>query len=101
MPSASAPNSPPRADAPDMGAIYKMVELDIGGIKRFTAKFSEDKPTLPGAKQVFRFPDRDILGTFRTAARRPKPSCARSSSKGNSSPRPPASQVPRVRRQFH
>lgn len=49
------------ADAPNMGAIYKLVELDISGIKRFTAKFSEDKPSLPGAKQVFRFDDHDVL----------------------------------------
>ena len=50
------------ADAPAMGAIYKLVELDVGcGIKRFTAKLSEDKSTLPGAKQLFRFEGHDIL----------------------------------------
>lgn len=50
------------ADAPNMGAIYKLVELDVGcGIKRFTAKMSEDKATLPGAKQLFRFDDHDVL----------------------------------------
>ena len=49
------------ADAPGMGTIYKMVELDISGIKRFTAKLSEDKSTLPGAKQIFRFEDHDVL----------------------------------------
>lgn len=49
------------ADAPAMGTIYKMVELDISGIKRFTAKLSEDKSTLPGAKQIFRFEDHDVL----------------------------------------
>jgi nicotinate phosphoribosyltransferase len=49
------------ADAPHMGAIYKLVEVDIGGIKRFTAKFSADKATLPGSKQLFRIEDRDIL----------------------------------------
>ncbi|MCL4402415.1 MAG: nicotinate phosphoribosyltransferase [Acidobacteria bacterium] len=49
------------ADAPNLGAIYKLVELDISGIKRFTAKFSESKRTLPGAKQIFRFPNRDVL----------------------------------------
>jgi len=48
-------------DAPSMGTVYKLVELDICGIKRFTAKFSEEKATLPGAKQVFRLPDRDVL----------------------------------------
>jgi len=49
------------ADAPSMGTVYKLVEVDICGIKRFTAKFSEDKETLPGAKQLFRLPDRDVL----------------------------------------
>jgi nicotinate phosphoribosyltransferase len=49
------------ADAPNMGAIYKMVELEICGIKRFTAKYSEDKSSLPGAKQVFRGPARDVV----------------------------------------
>ena len=49
------------ADAPHMGAIYKMVELEICGIKRFTAKYSEDKTSLPGAKQVFRDVARDVI----------------------------------------
>jgi nicotinate phosphoribosyltransferase len=49
------------ADAPHMSAIYKLVEVDISGIKRFTAKFSDEKMSLPGSKQVFRLPDRDIL----------------------------------------
>ncbi|HUE01985.1 MAG TPA: nicotinate phosphoribosyltransferase [Bryobacteraceae bacterium] len=50
------------ADAPAMGTIYKLVELDVGcGIKRFTAKLSQDKTTVPGAKQLFRFADHDIL----------------------------------------
>ena len=48
-------------DAPNMSAIYKMVEVEIFGIKRFTAKYSEEKSSLPGAKQVFRFADRDVL----------------------------------------
>lgn len=48
-------------DAPNMGAIYKLAELDISGIKRFTAKFSDEKTSLPGAKQIFRLPTRDIL----------------------------------------
>ncbi len=48
-------------DAPNVSAIYKMVEMDVGGIKRFTAKFSDCKATLPGSKQCFRFPERDVL----------------------------------------
>jgi nicotinate phosphoribosyltransferase len=49
------------ADAPAMAAAYKMVELDIQGIKRFTAKFSQDKTSYPGAKQVFRDVERDVI----------------------------------------
>ena len=49
------------ADAPVMGATYKMVELDIHGIKRFTAKYSLEKETYPGAKQIFRDTMRDVV----------------------------------------
>jgi nicotinate phosphoribosyltransferase len=49
------------ADAPHMGAIYKMVELEICGIKRFTAKYSDEKTSLPGAKQIFRDVARDVV----------------------------------------
>ncbi|MBV9506351.1 MAG: nicotinate phosphoribosyltransferase [Acidobacteriia bacterium] len=49
------------ADAPALSAIYKLVELDFGGIHRFTAKFSEDKETLPGSKQIFRDVARDVV----------------------------------------
>lgn len=48
-------------DAPNLSAIYKMVQMEISGIQRFTAKYSEEKNSLPGAKQVFRFADRDVL----------------------------------------
>jgi nicotinate phosphoribosyltransferase len=49
------------ADAPHMGAIYKLVELEICGIKRFTAKYSDRKTSLPGSKQIFRDAGRDVL----------------------------------------
>jgi nicotinate phosphoribosyltransferase len=49
------------ADAPNLSAIYKLVELDIAGIKRFTAKFSDDKTSLPGSKQIFRDVARDVV----------------------------------------
>ncbi len=49
------------ADAPAMTGIYKLVELDIHGIKRFAAKYSEDKNSVPGAKQVFRAAERDVI----------------------------------------
>jgi nicotinate phosphoribosyltransferase len=44
-------------DSPNLGVVYKLVELD----GRHTAKFSEDKHTLPGAKQVFRFANHDVI----------------------------------------
>jgi nicotinate phosphoribosyltransferase len=48
-------------DAPSMGTIYKLVEINRGGEVRYTAKSSPDKQTLPGAKQLFRFPDHDVI----------------------------------------
>jgi len=49
------------ADAPSLGVVYKLVELDQNGTARYTLKLSEDKGTLPGAKQIFRYADRDVL----------------------------------------
>ena len=49
-------------DAPSLGVVYKMVEIECGGERRYTTKLSEDKHTLPGAKQIFRFPDHDVVG---------------------------------------
>jgi len=49
------------ADAPALGVIYKLVELDDAGKHRYTLKLSEDKHTLPGAKQIFRYADHDVL----------------------------------------
>jgi len=43
------------ADAPSLGVIYKLVEVERGGAVRNAAKFSEAKVTYPGRKQVFRF----------------------------------------------
>lgn len=50
------------ADAPNLSAVYKLVEIASNGERRYTAKFSPDKNTMPGAKQVFRFEDRDVIG---------------------------------------
>jgi nicotinate phosphoribosyltransferase len=56
------------ADAPYLGVIYKLVEIEQSGGVRNTAKFSEAKKTYPGRKQVFRFADgagsyqKDIIG---------------------------------------
>jgi len=49
------------ADAPNLSTTYKLVELDISGIKRFTAKYSQDKISIPGSKQVFRDVHRDVI----------------------------------------
>jgi nicotinate phosphoribosyltransferase len=48
-------------DAPSMGAIYKLVEIESNGEIRHTAKNSPEKQTLPGAKQLFRYPEYDLL----------------------------------------
>jgi nicotinate phosphoribosyltransferase len=45
------------ADAPALGVVYKLVEID----GRYTAKLSPGKVTLPGAKQIYRFPDHDLV----------------------------------------
>jgi nicotinate phosphoribosyltransferase len=60
------------SDAPSHGAVYKLVELSGNGARRYTAKFSSEKSTLPGAKQIFRFPGRDVLGR---ANESPGPGC--------------------------
>jgi nicotinate phosphoribosyltransferase len=44
-------------DSPNLGVVYKLVELE----GRQTAKFSEDKHTMPGSKQVFRFANHDVI----------------------------------------
>jgi len=59
------------ADAPSLGVVYKMVEMESfaprspaaesQGDRRYTLKLSDDKATLPGAKQVFRYADHDLL----------------------------------------
>jgi nicotinate phosphoribosyltransferase len=49
------------ADAPALSAIYKLVELSVSGIQRFTSKLSEEKETIPGAKQIFRETARDVV----------------------------------------
>ena len=49
------------SDAPAVSAVYKLVELESNGLKRYTAKYSPEKQTLPGAKQVFRFGTYDLV----------------------------------------
>ena len=48
-------------DAPSHGGVYKLVEVRAGGERRYVAKLSADKATIPGAKQVFRYPRHDLL----------------------------------------
>jgi nicotinate phosphoribosyltransferase len=48
-------------DAPALSAVYKMVELRRRGEVHYTAKFSDEKKTLPGAKQIYRFADHDVV----------------------------------------
>jgi nicotinate phosphoribosyltransferase len=45
------------ADSPFVGVIYKLVEIQFADHVRGTAKFSEEKKTYPGRKQIFRFSD--------------------------------------------
>jgi nicotinate phosphoribosyltransferase len=49
------------ADSPSLGVVYKLVEVETGGEVRHPVKLSSDKHTLPGAKQVFRYADHDVL----------------------------------------
>jgi nicotinate phosphoribosyltransferase len=50
-------------DAPALSGVYKLVEIERGGHIVYTAKFSEEKITYPGSKQVFRYTD--STGRFR------------------------------------
>jgi nicotinate phosphoribosyltransferase len=47
------------ADGPHIGVIYKLVEVQHDHLARVTAKFSAEKKTYPGKKQVFRFSGAD------------------------------------------
>jgi nicotinate phosphoribosyltransferase len=51
-------------DAPALSAIYKLVELNRGGTLHYTAKFSAGKSTLPGAKQIYRYADHDVIALY-------------------------------------
>jgi nicotinate phosphoribosyltransferase len=51
-------------DAPALGAVYKLVQVDTGGVIRYTAKFSCEKSTIPAAKQVYRTPGGDTVASF-------------------------------------
>lgn len=44
-------------DAPALSSVYKLVDVQSGTRHSYRAKFSEEKVTYPGRKQVFRFSD--------------------------------------------
>ena len=44
-------------DAPALGGVYKLVDVQSGEGPSYRAKFSEEKVTYPGRKQVFRLHD--------------------------------------------
>ena len=48
-------------DAPSLSAVYKLVEIKRGSKVTYAAKFSDEKSTLPGAKQIYRHSDYDVL----------------------------------------
>ncbi len=52
------------ADAPSLSAVYKLVELERAGALHYRAKFSDEKSTLPGAKQIYRYPDHDVVALY-------------------------------------
>jgi nicotinate phosphoribosyltransferase len=41
-----------------------LVELRRDSETIYTAKFSDDKSTLPGAKQIYRYPTRDVVALY-------------------------------------
>ncbi len=51
-------------DAPALSAVYKLVEIE----GRWAAKRSEGKATVPGAKQVYRMAERDVVTLVSEAA---------------------------------
>jgi nicotinate phosphoribosyltransferase len=52
------------ADAPALAAVYKLVEIRSGESIQYTAKFSGEKSTLPGAKQIYRYPHCDEVALY-------------------------------------
>jgi nicotinate phosphoribosyltransferase len=56
-------------DAPALSCVYKLVEIETAAGARFPYKKSEGKRTLPGRKQIYRFPDHDLV----SLANEPRP----------------------------
>ncbi len=59
------------ADAPSLGAVYKLVEIERDRRRRYPAKHSPEKATLGGAKQVFRYDGFDVIGHISECKPRP------------------------------
>jgi nicotinate phosphoribosyltransferase len=51
-------------DAPTLSVVYKLVEFKRGDGIQYTAKFSGEKSTLPAAKQIYRYPDCDMVSLY-------------------------------------
>src|SRR3954451_14916329 len=49
------------ADAPTLSVVYKLVELRKEKVVDYAAKFSDEKSTLPGAKQIYRYAEHDVV----------------------------------------
>lgn len=62
-------------DAPALGGVYKLVEMQQDGRRALKMKFSEDKATYPGQKQVWRHlgPDGCYHGDTLTLVEEPPP----------------------------
>lgn len=52
------------ADAPALSAVYKLVEFQSDDRVRYAAKLSDEKSTVPGAKQIYRTASHDTLGLY-------------------------------------
>ena len=52
------------ADAASLSAVYKLVELTTENTLHYVAKFSDEKSTLPGAKQIYRYPNCDVIALY-------------------------------------
>jgi nicotinate phosphoribosyltransferase len=52
------------ADAASLSAVYKLVELKTENTLHYVAKFSDEKSTLPGAKQIYRYPNCDVIALY-------------------------------------
>lgn len=63
-------------DAPSLGVVYKLVELEENGVVDFKMKFSDGKATWPGRKQIWRSFDTDgvAAGDTVTLVDEPPPS---------------------------